>query len=339
MSVAGSSRLPRREDLFPEYDASAPTFKTAIDDTSFSPEVKAKVADWHRRSHDLLSSLDEMLNRRRQVADPHLAEAERLCNEARAILASIRSALSEVLDGGDPLGEAVRRVKAALPPLAPAAAEAVCDLSDSEISHVRALSRSPPQNVRIVVCCCCSLLKLCGLPAEAANARPRELASWEDAQAMLARADFSKALKGYDPRILHDHTATAASLKAKLAALGCGGGGDAAGGAAGGSPTRRALTRAAAQTSRRSAAPQMLLPGAVHQVAVLQAAVRSGGRAVGQLYLWCARVLAEADNLREEARLEAAREEESGALAQVLARAQEELDQVEQRAAEIASAA
>ena len=333
MSRAGST-VPHREDLIPEYDGNGPRFRTAIDDTSFSSEVKAKVANWHQRSHDLLSQLDAMLNRQRQT-DPLLAEAQRLCDEARAILASIRSALAEALDGGDPLGEAVRRVKASLPPLAPAAAEAVCDLTDTEISAVRALNRSPPQNVRVVVCCCCTLLKLTGQAAETATAKARELASWEDAQAMLARPDFSRALKGYDPRVLHDHQLTAASVKAMLAALGSGSG---SGSSSGGSTTRRALTRAVAQT--RSAGPAaLMLPGAVQQVTVLKAAVRSGGRAVGQLYLWCARVLAEADNLKAEEQLEAAQEEESGSLAAVIASMQGDLERIEQRAAKMADAA
>ena len=339
MSVAGSRRVPatsREADLFPEYANNGDTrvFRTAIDDTTFSPEVKAKVADWHRRSHDLLSDLDAMLTRRRQVADPHLAEAERLCEEARAILLTIRLALAEALDGGDPLGAMVRHVKAQLPPLAPAAADAVCDLTDTEISAVRALNRSPPTMVRVVVCCCVSLLRLGqpGITPEAPAASARPFATWEEASAMLARPDFSKALKGFDPRTLHAHPATATSLRSKLADLGksTGGGGTAGGGGGGsGSVTRRALGRAV--RSSANAPPASATAAAVNQVVVLKAAVRSGGRAVGQLYLWCARVLAEAENLLREEQLEQAQEQESEALASALARAQEQLERTEQR--------
>ena len=93
---------------------------TAIDGTSFSPEVKAKCRDWHRRGAELIASLDELLERRK-ATEPVVRSAEVHIEEARAILASIRSALHEVIDGGDPLGEAVRRIQARLPPLAPAA--------------------------------------------------------------------------------------------------------------------------------------------------------------------------------------------------------------------------
>ena len=60
-------------------------------------------------SADLLDMLNGM--RRQQEVDPHLDEAQRLCDEARAILAAIRCALEEALDGGDPLGAAVKRVQ------------------------------------------------------------------------------------------------------------------------------------------------------------------------------------------------------------------------------------
>ena len=36
---------------------------------------------------------------------------------------------------------------------------------------------------------------------------------------MLANQNFAKALKGYDPRDLHAHPASAKSLKARLVAL------------------------------------------------------------------------------------------------------------------------
>jgi hypothetical protein len=276
------------DNLFPEYAKQAgsqepKTYRTAIDDTSFSPEVKAKVADWHRRSDDLLSSLDDMLARRRQTLDPHLAEAERLCNEARAILACIRAALTEVLDATDPLADAVRRVKARLPPLAPAAAEAVCDLSETEIAAVRALNRSPPPLVRTVVVCCCTLLKLAKPRHPSSSDAAVQMASWDESQAMLARPDFSKGLRGFDPATLHEHPATAASVRSRLASLADGGSS-----AADGSATRRALSRARVVSGSRQAPELPAAAAAVRQVATLRAAVRSGGHAVGQLYLWCA---------------------------------------------------
>lgn len=341
--------------LFPDYaKGEQRRFRTAIDDTSFSPEVKAKVQDWHRRSNDLLCQLDEMLLRRRRALDPHIAEAERLCDEARAILACLRSALAEVLDAADPLGEAIRRVKARLPPLAPAAAQAVCDLTDTEISAVRALNRSPPPVVRIVVCSCCLLLKL-GTPARssvsgtAPSKAALPLPSWEEAQAMLARPDFARALKGYDPRALHAHAATAQSLRQRLASLGNGGHASTAGGGADASRSssngsvRQGLSRAARE-ARATPATQTALralstTAVVAQVAMLNAAVRSGGRAVGQLYLWCARVLAEAEALEEEEALVQAQEEESSALAATLERAQSALDEADQWAVSLGAVA
>ena len=222
----------------------------------------------------------------------------------------------------------------------------MCDLTDTEISAVRALNKSPPNMVRVVVCTCCSLLRLGqpSLPAEAPGAAARPLATWDEASAMLAKPDFSKALKGFDPRVLHAHPATAASLRASIATLGSSGGsGVSSGGgsgANGGSTTRRALSRAVQATPRGRAAAAVQMPyKVVNQVVVLKAAVRSGGKAVGQLYLWCARVLAEAANLEEEARLEAAQEGESAALAATLARAQDELELTESRVSALGGAA
>ena len=71
--------------------------------------------------------------------------------------------------------------------------------------------------------------------------------------------------------------------------------------------------------------------GVADTALMLKVATRSGGRAVGQLYLWCARVLAEADALAEEDALHQAQEEESEALADVLDKAQATLDIAEQR--------
>ena len=308
-------------NLFPEYQATdTDSRRTAIDDTSFSPEVKAKVRGWHIRSDNLLADLDAMLALRRRAIDPGIEEAERLCNEARAILASLRLALEEVLDGLDPIGVAVQRVKERLPPLAPAAADAVCDLTDTEISAVRALNRSPPQVVRVVVCVCCSLIKLARPGIVPAETSPQPLASWDDAQALLARPDFAKALKGYDPKVLHRHPLTAKSLRSQLANLSSGGSGS-----GGATSARQRLQRA-----RASATAGGIV---VHQVTTFNAAVRGGGKAVGSLYLWCARVLAAAEDLLEEQRLQEAQEAESGGLASVLEHAQAELERVEQRAA------
>ena len=311
-------------NLFPEYEATdADSRRTAIDDTSFSPEVKAKVRGWHIRSDNLLSDLDAMLARRRRAVDPGIEEAERLCNEARAILASLRLALEEVLDGLDPIGVAVQRVKERLPPLAPAAADAVCDLTDTEISAVRALNRSPPQVVRVVVCVCCSLIKLARPGIVPAETSPQPLASWDDAQALLARPDFAKALKGYDPKVLHRHPLTAKSLRLQLANLSSGGSGS-----GGATCARQRLQRARVGNggwNRGPSGDDLQRSGARR---------RQGGR---QPLLWCARVLAAAEDLLEEQRLQEAQEAESGGLVSVLEHAQAELERVEQRAAALGS--
>ena len=227
--------------------------------------------------------------------------------------ASLRLALEEVLDGLDPIGVAVQRVKERLPPLAPAAADAVCDLTDTEISAVRALNRSPPQVVRVVVCVCCSLIKLARPGIVPAETSPQPLASWDDAQALLARPDFAKALKGYDPKVLHRHPLTAKSLRLQLANC---------------AAHRDAFT--ALEARAPSPAFQLALEAK-------KQAMRGGGKAVGSLYLWCARVLAAAEDLLEEQRLQEAQEAESGGLASVLEHAQAELERVEQRAAALGS--
>lgn len=320
--------------LFPDYARTTrptrPAYTSAIESTSFSPEVKAAVAGWHERSADLLERMDLALQRRSQQVKNHLRECERGFAEVRAILLTIRASLAEVLDGIDPLGEAVARVKAKLPPLAPAAAEAVFDLSDTEISAVRALKHSPPPVVKTVVCCVCTLLHL-GTKlrtASAADASPLPLASWEEGQAMLANQNFAKALKGYDPRDLHAHPASAKSLKARLVALRSPDG-------PGSTTSREKFARARTQLTQRSSASAAAMSSGVGGVAdtalMLKVATRSGGRAVGQLYLWCARVLAEADALAEEDALHQAQEEESEALADVLDKAQATLDIAEQR--------
>ena len=62
---------------------------------------------------------------------------------------------------------------------------------------------------------------------------------------------------------------------------------------------------------------------------MLRRAVRAGGRSLGQLFLWCSRVLAEAADLKEVDALELAREAESGAISAVLAEAEARLQDLE----------
>ena len=321
-------------------------------DSGFSPEVQQKCAHWHQRSADLIAMLDGMIARKVETVDPLTASAERHTAEARAILAALRAALAEVRDGEDPLGEAVARVNARLPPLAPAAADAISDLSDAEISAIRSLRQAPPASVRLVVTSVCTLLRL-RVPPSAANAASSSttagssatgaaptscigtchasVASWEESQQMLARADFTKALKGFDPRTLHAHPGLAASVRLRLAEL------------AHASSSRRSAASTAADGER--ARPWRALRnsqggsfggpssvGSVGQTALmLRAAVRGGGQAVGQLFLWCSRVLSEAVDLKRAEELEAVREDECGALAAVLDEAQEKLERLVQQ--------
>ena len=71
------------------------------------------------------------------------------------------------------------------------------------------------------------------------------------------------------------------------------------------------------------------------QAVLLRAAERSGGKAVGRLFLWCSRVLAEAIALKEADELEAAREAESGELSVVLEDVQVELERCERDVAQM----
>lgn len=222
--------------------------------SGFSPEVQQKCAHWHQRSADLIAMLDSLIDRKVETVDAQTASAERHTAEARAILAALRAALAELRDGEDPLGEAVARVNARLPPLAPAAADAIADLSDAEISAIRSLRQAPPASVRLVVTSVCTLLRLRVPPPAGAATTPLQsssdasaqsgvtssaatgaapslsrdtsrgtshtpIVSWEESQQMLARADFTKALKGFDPRTLHAHPDLAASVRQRLADL------------------------------------------------------------------------------------------------------------------------
>ena len=322
--------------------------------TNASPDVIARQVQWHQKGADLLAMMDGLLARR-QAVDPIDASAERHIAEARAILAAIRCALAEVFDGSDPIGEAISRVSAALPPLAPAAAEAICDLSDAEISAVRALKLSPPPAVRLVCVCVCTLLRaashdsatphrgsmrqeggrepdgrdphghlihLVGVGtsggAGAHSAVPAScLASWEEAQAMLARPDFSSRLRGFDPRILHAQPAPASMVEQQLASL------------ASGTPRRRSTSETRPWRQARQAAAMQPQLAVAQTTVMLNAAVRSGGRAIGQLFLWCSRVLAEARDLRERDALVEAQRSETGALSALLEEAQQKLDLLE----------
>ena len=145
---------------------------------------------------------------------------------------------------------------------------------------------------------------------------------------MLARPDFAKALRGFDPQDVNLHPPTANAIKSRLASLGSESSSSTS--SQGGGTARAALTRARGQLSHRSSVPASI-GGVAGTAMMLKVAVRSGGRAVGQLYLWCARVLAEAQDRIEEAELERAQEEESSALAGVLEKAQASLEEAELR--------
>jgi hypothetical protein len=294
--------------------------------TNASPHVVARQVAWHQRGADLIDRLDAMLARRRGAVEPLLASAEAHVAEARAILAAIRAALAEVRQAADPLGEAVARVTARLPPLAPAAAEAVCDLSEAEVSAVRALKVSPPATVRVVVTSACTLLRAPGDRHTSLSARNEAdgaagLASWEDARAMLARPDFAKALKGFDPRTLHARPHVASLVRRQLSELAHAGG------------PRRSSAETQSRPWRRMAqarsAPTRAPSSVAETTMMLHAAVRGGGRAVGQLYLWCSRVLAEAADLEERDALEEAQRSETGALEHVLTDAAQRLERLE----------
>mmetsp|Transcript_4489 Transcript_4489/g.11849 ORF Transcript_4489/g.11849 Transcript_4489/m.11849 type:complete len:290 (-) Transcript_4489:549-1418(-) len=262
---------------------------------------------WHQTGKELLAQMDLLLQRRRGVASG-LERAEEYLAEARAILAALRSALQEARDGCDPLGMAVEHAREKLQPNA--ASEAVNDLKDSEISALRALKLSPPANVRSVVCCACSLLKL---HAQCAHCHHDEAAAklmtWDEAQTMLASPHFRGALRSFDPRLLHSHAQLASTVREQLASLST----------SGRSTVRRGLPS-------RSASGPALSP-VVAQTTMLSAAVRSGGRSVGQLYLWLSRVLAESVALQEVELLEHEQAEESRALSDVLEEAERHVEE------------
>jgi len=278
-------------------------YRSAIEDTSFSPEVKAKCMHWHQRGADLLATMDRLLQRR-QGTTAHFERAEEYLASARAILAALRSALDEVLEGSDALGQRVVHARARLQPNA--ALEAVKDLKEGEIAALRALKLSPPANVRNVVCCACSLLRLT-IARSSTDTMDPPLATWEEAQAMLASPSFRSALRGFDPHILHQQPSVAQKVRSQLATL------------------------PLANATRRGASTNPAIMPVVAQAAMLQAAVRSGGRSVGQLFLWCSRVLAEAEALREAEALEQAQLNESDGLTEALERAQKQLEECEAR--------
>ena len=270
----------------------ATVYRSAIEDSTFSPEIKAKVAAWHVRGAELIAQLDALLSRRQGV-DVNFERADTRLAEARAILAALRAALDEVVDFRDPLGASVRYAQAKLRPSA--AAEAVRDLKETEIAAIRALKYNPPTNVRTVVCC-----------------------AWEEAQALLASPELRPALRSFDPHHLHSGTGpvVAAAVRNALAML------------PRASSTRQASVRAAAHGHMAMAAGSA---PTVLQLTSLQAAVRSGGAAIGALFLWCARVLSESQALKEAETLEQAQQAEENGLAKALARAKQHLDAFEER--------
>ena len=291
-------------------------YRSAIEDSTFSPEIKAKVAAWHVRGAELIAQLDALLSRRQGV-DVNFERADTRLAEARAILAALRAALDEVVDFRDPLGASVRYAQAKLRPSA--AAEAVRDLKETEIAAIRALKYNPPTNVRTVVCCACSLLRLASnqrtVPTDSDSPL---LATWEEAQALLASPELRPALRSFDPHHLHSGTGpvVAAAVRNALAML------------PRASSTRQASVRAAAHGHMAMAAGSA---PTVLQLTSLQAAVRSGGAAIGALFLWCARVLSESQALKEAETLEQAQQAEENGLAKALARAKQHLDAFEER--------
>ena len=317
----------------PSDAVDATEWRSAIADSSFSPEVKAKCQLWHQRGADLLAQMDALLLRRRQGVEGNFERVEIYLAQARAILAALRCALDEVLEGVDPLGVSVAQAQAQLRPNA--ASEAIADLKDSEIAALRALKNSPPANVRIVCVCACSLLRLATVnlrrPQALSSSSGKSsiadmpLATWEEAQTMLASPSFRSALRGFDPHLLHsrDCCAVAAAVRAQLASL-----------SSSSSMARRVMSRGSrggTSSAAGVAAACLTMGQTVAQVTLLQAAVRSGGRSVGQLYLWVSRVLVEAENLREAEALERAQQQESSGLAEALAKAQKHLDEFEAR--------
>ena len=280
--------------------------------SGFSPEVQQKCAHWHQRSADLIAMLDSLIDRKVETVDAQTASAERHTAEARAILAALRAALAELRDGEDPLGEAVARVNARLPPLAPAAADAIAGLSDAEISAIRSLRQAPPASVRLVVTSVCTLLRLrvpplagaatplqsssdasaqSGVTSSAATGaapslsndtsrgisrgtRHTPIVSWEASQQMLARADFTKALRGFDPRTLHAHPELAASVRQRLADLAHAPAARGSVGAGRGRPWRAAPSSHAGWLARASS-----LSSVGQTALMLRAAVRGGGQA------------------------------------------------------------
>ena len=175
------------------------------------------------------------------------------------------------------------------------AAEAVKALSTAEVATLRSLHASPPQAVREVMLCTTTLLT-CDEGGDAA----RELASWEEAQRCMAGNDLKRRLLSADPRGLAAAPTLTQRVRLRLASLGESG---------------------ASSRTRRGDQTLVSPPG-------LQVATRSGGRAVGALYLWCARMLAAADVERVRAH-RAAEAAEAEALEDVLRRARHMLDELE----------
>ena len=105
-----------------------------------------------------------------------------------------------------------------------AAADAVRDLSKGDVDEIRALKIAPPPIVQLIVCCVCTLLgadeakrrSWAGTVSTAALKRQGGLASWEEAQKMLAKADFKPVLLAYDPAVLLTQTDAIDAVRGRI---------------------------------------------------------------------------------------------------------------------------
>ena len=268
--------------------SSAALRESPIESSNFSPATKAKVRHWHDRAAALLSSLDVAISHTPSATEAAVDRVERLLAAARVDLQVLLAALAEI--HAEPQAEVV--VRAPQP-----AAEAVKALSTAEVATLRSLHASPPQAVREVMVCTATLLACCACGGDT----PRvELVSWEEAQRCMASNDLKRRLLGADARSVAAVPTLAQRVRLRLASLG-------------------KMNASQPRRGNRVTASGPL---------ALQVAARSGGRAVGALYLWCARMLAAADVERAKAH-RAAEAAEAAALEDVLRRARHMLDELE----------
>jgi len=264
--------------------------QSPIDSSNFSPATKAKVRHWHDRAAALLSSLDVAIGHVSSTTESAIERVDRLLAGARVDLQVLIASLSEIHAAQADVMHIV---------LAPeAAAEAITVLSNAEVATLRSLHVGPPQVVREVMICTSTLLACCGCGG--GSGTPRELVSWEEARRCVSGGDLKRRLLSADARSVAAAPELAQRIKLRLAPLG-------------GSVTSRPRRGRGLSTAEPLS---------------LQVAARSGGRAVGALYLWCARILAAADVERARA----SRVEEAGeadALEGVLCRARQMLDELE----------